>query len=148
MLTPQFTHLRASIIGESLKRLFRFAGHEVFGDAHFGDWGLQMGMLIVATREKLPDLPYFDEEDTGPYPQESPVTLADLEDWYPSISTRAEEDAELANAARTATTDLQSGRPGYVALWEHFVQVSRRSQEKDFADLSVEVLKVGSRCSG
>ncbi len=41
-------HLRSAIIGESLKRLFRFRGDHVTGDAHFGDWGFQMGLLIVA----------------------------------------------------------------------------------------------------
>ena len=131
-------HLRATIIGESLKRLFRYQGHHVLGDAHFGDWGLQMGMLIVATREHNPQLPYFDHDFTGPYPQESPVTLADLQAWYPEIDKRAQADETLRAKARAATTDLQSGRPGYVALWEHFVRVSRESQERDFADLGID----------
>ena len=131
-------HLRATIIGESLKRLFRHAGHDVLGDAHFGDWGLQMGMLIVATEQQMPDLPYFDESHTGPYPEESPVTLDELQEWYPDIDARAADDRQVAEAARLATTELQSGRPGYVALWEHFVRVSRQSQEQDFADLGVE----------
>ena len=131
-------HLRATIIGESLKRLFRYAGHQVLGDAHFGDWGLQMGMLIVATRERLPDLPYFAADNIGPFPSDSPVTLNDLEVWYPDVSTRVETDDGLALSARQATTDLQMGRPGYVALWEHFVRVSRESQERDFGDLGVD----------
>ena len=131
-------HLRATIIGDSLKRLFRFAGHRVLGDAHFGDWGLQMGMLIVAAREHLPDLPHLDERFAGPYPDPPPITLADLQEWYPGIAARVGEDEEVATEARRATRDLQSGRPGYVALWEHFVRVSRESQERDFADLGVE----------
>ena len=131
-------HLRATIIGESLKRLFRYYGHEVLGDAHFGDWGLQMGMLIVATREHQPELVYFDEDFPGPYPTDSPVSLGDLQRWYPEVSERAKTDAAIGDAARSATTDLQSGRPGYVALWEHFVRVSRDSQERDFADLGIE----------
>ena len=131
-------HLRATIIGDSLKRLFRFAGHRVLGDAHFGDWGLQMGMLIVAAREHLPDLPHLDEGIEGPYPEGSPITLTDLQEWYPSIAARVGQDEQVAREARRATHDLQSGRPGYVALWEHFVRVSRESQERDFADLGVE----------
>ena len=131
-------HLRSTIIGDSLKRLFRFQGHRVWGDAHFGDWGLQMGMLIVAARQRLPHLPYFDSDRTGPYPSESPVDLADLQEWYPQIAAAVERDEETADAARRATGELQAGRPGYLALWKHFVEVSRRSQKRDFADLGVE----------
>ena len=130
-------HLRATIIGDSLKRLYRFAGHRVLGDAHFGDWGLQMGMLIVATREHLPELPHFYAENQGPYP-DPPITLADLQEWYPSIALRVGQDDEAAKEARQATRELQSGRAGYEALWEHFVRVSRESQEQDFSDLGVE----------
>lgn len=131
-------HLRATIIGESLKRLMRYQGHIVWGDAHFGDWGKQMGMLIIATMERLPDLPYFDAEFTGPYPDESPVNLDELQLWYPEIDARVKEDPELDATVREATTELQSGRPGYFALWEHFVRVSRASQEIDFGDLNID----------
>ncbi|MXY77078.1 MAG: arginine--tRNA ligase [Acidimicrobiia bacterium] len=131
-------HLRATIIGDTIKRLFRFAGHEVLGDAHFGDWGLQMGMLIVATRRRHPDLAHFDGTYEGPYEAPLSITLADLQEWYPDMARQVAEDEEVAAEARRATTDLQSGRPGYVALWEHFVRVSRASQEQDFSDLGVE----------
>ena len=131
-------HLRSTIIGDSLKRLFAFAGHRVLGDAHFGDWGLQMGMLIVAVRERYPDLPHYEEDAEGPFPAPPPITLADLQEWYPAMAARIEDDEDLAGEARRATRDLQSGRAGYVALWEHFVAVSRESQERDFAALGVE----------
>ena len=131
-------HLRATIIGDTIKRLFCFAGHEVLGDAHFGDWGLQMGMLIVATRRRHPDLAHFDGDYEGPYEEPLAITLADLQEWYPDMAREVAEDEEVAAEARRATTDLQSGRPGYVALWEHFVRVSRASQEQDFSDLGVE----------
>ena len=131
-------HLRATIIGDTLKRLFRFAGHGVLGDVHFGDWGLQMGMLIVATRQRHPDLAHFDGSYEGPYEEPLDVTLADLQEWYPEMAREVARDEDVAAEARRATTDLQSGRPGYVALWEHFVRVSRASQERDFSDLGVE----------
>lgn len=53
-------HLRSAIIGESLKRLFRYFGNNVIGDIHMGDWGLQMGLIIAELRERRPELPYFD----------------------------------------------------------------------------------------
>ncbi len=132
-------HLRTAVIGESLKRVFRFLGYEVVGDAHFGDWGLQMGQLIVGLSEEMPDLPYFDAGFTGPYPAESPVTLADLGRIYPKTSARIKgKDADFLAAARRATRELQEGRPGYRALWQHFVVVSREALKRDYAALGVE----------
>ncbi|HKX73803.1 MAG TPA: arginine--tRNA ligase, partial [Acidimicrobiia bacterium] len=131
-------HLRATIIGDSLQRIFRFLGHKVIRDPHFGDWGFQMGLLIAALAEEEPDLPYFDPELDGPYPDTSPVTLEDLQTIYPQASERAERDEAFAARARQATVDLQQGRPGYLALWRHMKRVSEESQRRDFADLGVE----------
>ncbi|UNM06523.1 MAG: arginine--tRNA ligase [Holosporaceae bacterium] len=130
-------HLRSSIIGEALKRLCRYKGHAVLGDIHLGDWGTQMGMLIIALQEKNPDLPYFDRDFKGPYPEASPVTLDRLQEIYPQISSRCKEDEALAEKARTATYELQNGRPGYRALWQHFVHVSIEDMKKNFAHLNV-----------
>ncbi len=131
-------HLRPSIIGEALKRMFRFAGHDVLGDIHLGDWGTQMGLLIIETQRRMPDLPYFDPEYTGPYPEDSPVTLDDLQEMYPEAAAAAERDPIVAEQARRATRELQAGRPGYRTLWQHFVDVSLQSQRADFAVLGVD----------
>ena len=117
-------HLRAAIIGESIVRICRFVGHEVIGDVHLGDWGLQMGLIIEGLRDRRPDLPYFDAGYSGPYPEEPPVAIGDLEELYPQASEREKNDPEFAEAARQATVDLQAGRPGYQALWKHFRDVS------------------------
>lgn len=130
-------HLRSSIIGESLKRLFRFMGHQVIGDVHLGDWGTQMGMLIVALEEKYPSSPYFREDFKGPYPKESPVSLDDLQEIYPVIAARCKEEESLAEKARLATFQLQQGRPGYQALWQHFVDVSVADMKEQFSKLGV-----------
>ena len=131
-------HLRTAVIGESLKRILRFLGDEVMGDAHFGDWGLQMGQLIAALAEEQPDLPYFDAGYAGPYPAESPVSLADLGRIYPASSARIKAgEVDFLAAARKATRDLQSGRPGYRALWQHFVTVSREALIRDYGALGV-----------
>ncbi|MEM1193299.1 MAG: arginine--tRNA ligase [Pseudomonadota bacterium] len=130
-------HLRAAIIGESLKRIFRHVGHTVIGDVHFGDWGLQMGQLISELAIREPALPYFDAEKTGDYPATSPVTLADLEAIYPVASAACKTDTARRVAAQKATFDLQAGRPGYRALWQHFVLVSRAAIEAEYNDLGV-----------
>jgi len=129
-------HLRSSIIGESLKRLFRFRGDQVWGDAHFGDWGFQMGLLIVAVGDEG-RADAFLAEGEGPFPVESPVTLEDLERLYPLAAARAKEDPAFRDRARKATAELQSGRPGYRALWSHFVAVSRMALEREFGALGV-----------
>lgn len=129
-------HLRSSIIGESLKRLFRFRGDTVWGDAHFGDWGFQMGLLIVAAGDEGKAQAFMAEGD-GPFPTESPVTLDDLERLYPAAAARAKEDPDFRDRARRATAELQGGRPGYRALWAHFVAVSRTALEREFGALGV-----------
>lgn len=130
-------HLRSAIIGESLKRLFRFRGDAVTGDAHFGDWGFQMGLLITACGDEgLADA--FMAEGDGPFPEQTPVTLADLDRLYPQAAAKAKEDPAFRDRARKATAELQSGRPGYRALWRHFVAVSREALEREYAALSVD----------
>lgn len=129
-------HLRSSIIGESLKRLFRFRGDTVWGDAHFGDWGFQMGLLIVAVGDEGKAEAFLAEGD-GPFPDVSPVTLDDLERLYPQAAAKAKEDTAYRDRARKATAELQAGRSGYRALWKHFVAVSRTALEREFGALGV-----------
>ncbi|HEX2153245.1 MAG TPA: arginine--tRNA ligase [Acidimicrobiia bacterium] len=131
-------HLRATIIGDSLARLFDFLGHKVIRDPHFGDWGLQMGLVIAELQLRHPEWPYFDPDDTGPYPDTSPVTLDDLQEIYPAADARAKEDADFAAAARQATVALQAKRPGYLALWNHMRAVSLEAQKENFAGLGVD----------
>jgi arginyl-tRNA synthetase len=131
-------HLRATIIGDCLARLFALRGNKVIRDPHFGDWGLQMGLVIAEIEQRQPGLPYFDETWNSLYPTESPVTLTDLQEIYPATAARAETDPEWAERARQITVDLQQGRPGYLALWRHMKRASEESQRADFARLGVE----------
>ena len=116
-------HLRPAIIGEALKRLHAFMGYNTIGDIHLGDWGLQMGLIIAELHERQPDLPYFDPDFTGEYPKESPFTLSELEEIYPTASKK-KSDPVFAEKAHTATFDLQQGRRGYRAIWDHIMGVS------------------------
>lgn len=132
-------HLRSSIIGDSLVKLFRFRGDQVTGDNHLGDWGSPMGMLICEMKRRKPELPYFDPAAKGPFPKEAPVTMQDLEEMYPLASKKFKEDENEKAAVLKATDELQKGtNPGYRALWQHFVDVTRRELERDFARLGIK----------
>ena len=131
-------HLRSAVIGEALKRLLRFRGHNVIGDVHLGDWGLQMGHLITELEDEQPDLPYFDDGKTSDFPSDSPVTMDDLARLYPAASSKAKADAARMERSRAATAELQAGRPGYRALLDHFITVSIASLKKGYGSLGVE----------
>lgn len=130
-------HLRSAIIGESIKRIAKFLGHDVIGDVHLGDWGLQMGMVISEVNRRQPNLPYFDENFQGEYPKEAPFTIDELEDIYPYASKLAKSDEKVMEAARQATVELQQGRRGYVALWKHILNVSVTDLKKNYSALDV-----------
>jgi arginyl-tRNA synthetase len=130
-------HLRTTIIGDCLQRLYRANGWWVISDVHLGDWGLQMGQLISEI-EIMGIAPiYFDVNVVGPYPDESPVSLDDLETIYPRASAACKADPARLEAARRATVDLQAGRPGYRALWRHFVKVTEVGLTREFGALGV-----------
>lgn len=130
-------HLRSSVIGDSLQRLFRFRGDTVISDIHLGDWGYQMGLLVTELEDEQPDLPYFDESLSGPYSDAPPVTIEDLSRLYPQAAAKAKEDEARAARARKATAELQAGRPGYRALLQHFINVSIAALKADFDALGV-----------
>lgn len=130
-------HLRPAIIGESIKRIAKFLGNEVIGDVHLGDWGLQMGMVISELKRRKPQLPYFDENFKGEYPKESPITIDELEDIYPYASKLAKSDKKAMEEAQRATVELQNGRPGYMALWKHILNISVADLKKNYGELNV-----------
>ena len=131
-------HLRSAIIGESVKRITRFMGNKVIGDIHLGDWGYQMGLIITELKKRQPDLPYFDDNFTGEYPKEAPFTISDLEEIYPAASAYAKEHDDYREEALDATFQLQSGKRGYRAIWDHIMNVSVTDLKKNYANLNVE----------
>lgn len=131
-------HLRSAVIGESIKRINRYVGHEVIGDAHLGDWGLQMGLVITGIKERKPELVYFDESYEGEYPKEAPFTISELEEIYPASSAKSKEDPVYKAQAMEATYKLQNGVRGYRALWQHMMDVSVADLKKNYSSLNVE----------
>ena len=133
-------HLRPAIIGESLKRLYKFLGYNTIGDVHLGDWGLQMGLIIAELSERQPELPYFDPDFTGEYPAEAPFTVDELEEIYPTASGK-KSDPAFSHKAHQATLELQQGRRGYRALWDHIMHVSVTDLKKNYDNLDVHFEK-------
>ncbi len=130
-------HIRSAVIGDTLVRLMRFLGDDVTGDVHLGDWGLQMGLLIIAVMDEQPEMVYFGEGAAAPFPTEPPVTMDDLSRLYPMASARAKEDEAYAKRAQDAVAEMQAGRPGYRALLQHFIQVSIAALKVDYSFLDV-----------
>jgi arginyl-tRNA synthetase len=143
-------HLRASIIGESIKRVGRFLGHEVLGDAHFGDWGFQMGLLIVACADADPELAAelerlearpatfdADAEHEFNHRLSAQIGLSDLDRLYPAAAALAKIDPAFRDRARKATAELQAGRFGHRLVWSHFARITRAALERDFHALGV-----------
>ncbi|MBQ6996342.1 MAG: arginine--tRNA ligase [Lachnospiraceae bacterium] len=131
-------HLRSAVIGESVKRIARYMGHNVTGDIHLGDWGQPMGLIMNELKIRKPELVYFDETYTGEYPAEPPFTISELEEIYPFASKRSKEDSEYKENAMACTFKLQSGVRGYRALWNHIIAVSVTDLKKNYENLNVE----------
>ncbi len=131
-------HLRSAVIGESIKRTARYLGHKVVGDVHLGDWGLQIGLIITELKHRQPELVYFEENYDGEYPTEPPFTMSDLEEIYPYASGYSKEHEDYKEEAQTATAELQAGRRGYLALWQHIINVSVADLRKIYTRLNVE----------
>lgn len=130
-------HLRSAIIGESLKRLNRYVGNTVIGDAHLGDWGLQMGLIITELKKRKPELVYFDDSYSGEYPSVAPFTISELEEIYPAANEYSKSNPEFKEEAKNATFLLQNGNKGYKALWNHILNVSVTDLKKNYDNLNV-----------
>ena len=105
-------HLRSTIIGDCLSRIFEYQGHNVTRQNHMGDWGTQFGMLIAELEETL---------DGGDTPE---LALGDLEVFYQQSKKHFDEDEAFANRARDYVVKLQSGDAHCKALWKKFIEVS------------------------
>jgi arginyl-tRNA synthetase len=130
-------HLRASIIGESVKRTLKFIGYDAKGDIHLGDWGTHMGMVISEFEIRHPEWVYFDENKVDDYPSEPPITIQDLEKLYPEASQASKSCEDRMAISRKATAALQNKRPGYYALWQHCFDISVEAMKSNFGALDV-----------
>ncbi len=120
-------HIRSTVIGSAIDRIFRALGYEVVADNHLGDWGTQFGILIKGYRECLND-----EERAN-------LTVANLEKCYVLSAARAkEEDGVWKDACRAELVKLQQGDADNLALWKRFIDISIAEFERMYAKLGVK----------
>lgn len=119
-------HLRTTILGDSLKRIMRFAGYRVIADNHLGDWGTQFGKLIIGYRNWL---------DKGAF-KEDPIN--ELERIYIKFTEEAENNPELSDEARTELGKLQNGDPENTKLWELFSDITKKECKRIYSRLGIE----------
>lgn len=130
-------HLRSAIIGESIKRIARAAGHKVIGDIHLGDWGLQIGLVITELQVRYPEWRCFAADFDPAADEIAPLNTALLSEVYPFASKKSKTDEEYAKKAHQATYELQNGHPGYIALWKEILRVSIEDMKGNYEKLGV-----------
>ncbi len=130
-------HLRSANIGEALKRLAILLGYDALGDAHLGDYGRPLGLVIKEIKEEYPDLPYFDPNYQGDFSEVTlPITNADLERIYPLASNKSKEDEAYLEDARDITIKLQSKEKGYYDLRKKIVEISKEDIKNTYDSLN------------
>ena len=125
-------HLRSPIIGESLKRLYRFLGDEVIADVHLGDWGLQMGLTELQLYLDGHLDYYFKGGD------EEEITLEMLNNAYPKASARKNIDEEFKREADDWTLKIQSKQEPYFTIYKKIREVSVKEIKKHYSELGAE----------
>ncbi|MBP5343709.1 MAG: arginine--tRNA ligase [Alphaproteobacteria bacterium] len=119
-----FGHLRSSNIGDAVRRIMTFAGDKTIGDAHLGDWGRPMGLVLTELKERWPEMPYFKSDYKNDKGYQVPFTLADVTEVYPIASAKAKENPEYMEQAKIFTRELQAGKKGLHDLWKKFVDMT------------------------
>lgn len=127
-------HLRAGIIGESIKRIMRAFGDKVIGDVHFGDWGTPIGMLIAELKREQPALKYFTENKAD---DTFNMSISEISALYRRAAAAFKDEDAFKEEARVATFDLQKGHAGYMALWQLFKDISVSAVKANYDKLGV-----------
>lgn len=119
-------HIRSTVIGNAIDRIFRALGYEVIADNHLGDWGTQFGILIKGYRECLTD-----EERNN-------LSVANLEKCYVLSAAKAKEDESWKDSCRAELVKLQQGDEANLALWKRFIDISISEFDRMYAELGVK----------
>jgi len=127
-------HLRSTVIGDSLARLFEFLGHDVIRLNHVGNWGTQFGMLIAYLKEHHPDV----LSETG-----AQTNLSDLMGWYRASKKQFDDDPAFKKRAQMQVVELQKGEPSARAAWEKICAISRLGFQEIYDFLDVKLIERG-----
>ncbi len=131
-------HLRTSIVGDTLNRIFRFMGHKTISYNHMGDWGRSMGMVIAWIKKIHPDWPFFqDNFDASMDLSKYTFDPDELNTFYPQASALAKTDESFMELAQNITAELQHGHPGYNALYNIFMPISLKSMHDTIEKLNI-----------
>ncbi|MGI9251090.1 MAG: arginine--tRNA ligase [Pseudohongiellaceae bacterium] len=148
-------HLRGTIIGDCLARVFERLGYKIIRQSHVGDWGTQFGMLITHMQDQMQgqaqaqtqmeeqakDQARKQKQNKEQKKDDPNEVLADLEDFYRAAKNRFDEEPEFANRARQAVVKLQGGDPEYLRVWEQFIEESLRHCEAIYERLGVTLTR-------
>ena len=132
---PHVGHLRSTVIGESLRRIYEFCGDKVISDFHQGDWGINMGMVIEGIREKYPNLKCFKDNFNDDKITDLDLTATDLTDIYRLANAKSNENEEFAKKVHETTKKLQDGYKPYLALWKYFSSISLNDSKELAEDI-------------
>jgi len=122
-------HLRSPIIGESVKRIINYAGHNTLSDVHYGDYGLQLGEVIYGLKERNINL--------------NEITLSLLNEIYPEINARIKVDENLAKTCAEITKQLQEGNSEYLQYFKVIREISSKDIKRiyDYLDVKFDFYK-------
>lgn len=126
-------HLRSTIIGDCLARLFEFLGHDVLRLNHIGDWGTQFGMLIAYMRQEVPEV----------LEGKQSTDLPTLMGWYRASKKRFDEDAAFKKEAQLQVVKLQGGDEVALAAWQMICDISRKAFQEIYALLDIKLVERG-----
>jgi arginyl-tRNA synthetase len=126
-------HLRSTIIGDCLARVFEFLGHDVLRLNHIGDWGTQFGMLITYMREHVPEVLEGQKQ----------TDLVSLMQWYRASKKCFDEDPEFKKRSQLQVVKLQGGDEVALASWTMICDISRKAFQEIYQLLDVKITERG-----
>ncbi len=126
-------HLRSTIIGDCLARLFEFLGHDVLRLNHIGDWGTAFGMLITYMKQQAPQVLSGEQE----------TNLTHLVAWYKASKQHFDNDPKFKKDSQLEVVALQSGNQEALKSWQIICDISRKAYQEIYDLLDIDLIERG-----